>query len=175
MIVRLGIINRLLKSLNQNSYIFDMGCGKNWIKELPAAKNHHVTGIDPSKSSREFCDVIGEIGDEWCVKNKGRFDLGFSLNSAHFGSHDQISDNIKSVTNLLNTEGLCYFTFNQARIEEYYSHPKKDGDELYVKSKFDGWVKHFKENYILVYSQFTFKEGWDAWCGHMHFVVKKRK
>ena len=159
--LQLNIVQRLLRDASGKGV--DMGCGWNYIKNLPEAKNIEIVGVDPTS---EYADVVGKIGDAWCAENAGIFDLGFALNSLHFGELELVLNNIDAMMKLLKSNSPCYITLNQARIT------KGTITKSYIEKQHSKLCKLIRAKYNLKFSYLTFDEGSDAnRFGHHHFII----
>jgi hypothetical protein len=159
--LQLNIVQTLLREASGKGV--DMGCGWNYIKKLPHAKNVSITGVDPIS---QYADVVGEIGDTWCDQNLGVFDFGFALNSLHFGDHDTVLNNIDTMMSLLKSNSPCYITLNQARIT------RGTITKSYIREQHSKLCDSLKLKYNLKFSYLTLDEGTDAnRFGHHHLII----
>lgn len=92
----------LVKKIQPNEWVLDVGCGANIFK--PLIKN--LVGIDPAFDQ---ADVITTIEN---FQTSQRFDVAFCLGSINFGDEKNILNQINCVINLLNTQSRIYWRCN---------------------------------------------------------------
>ena len=165
--VPMNILQSLEKKLNSNSTILDMGCGLNWIKSLSFMKKHKVIGVDPDA---DICpDVLAELHSEWSSLHTNFFDLAIALNSLHFGTQQQVLENIKKLVSLTKGGSKSYITINEKMIKDSNASSIDD-----LKNLHDKWCKILKSEHTLYFSKLFTDEGLSAGdMGHHHFIIHK--
>lgn len=92
----------LVKKIEPNEWVLDVGCGINPFKTLIP----NLVGIDPAFGE---ADVMTTIED---FRTEQRFDVAFCLGSINFGTEENIKNQIECVVNLLNPCARIYWRCN---------------------------------------------------------------
>jgi hypothetical protein len=169
--INLLMLKSFFKIVKDQAIIVDIGCGTNWVKEIPYSKNYFITGIDPEESEADFKATITS-DDMWCKEHQNFFDAGVALNSLNFASTEGVIENIVLAMNLLKKDSYLYLTLNQARIDKR--------DKVVTTSESDLVRKHenisnlIKEIFTIKVAYLYKNEGLNATiCGHHHFILHK--
>lgn len=112
------------------SKIVDIGCGSNWVKQLPCMKQHFVTGIDfdtsdahgdlPKPDINTYFPLLhtrdGVVNDTWVQDNQESFDCGVALCSLHYCLLQDLPAQIDIALQLIKPGGMLFVTVNTQRM-----------------------------------------------------------
>lgn len=106
------IVETIKKFYESPSSVLDIGCGFNHLKPLIPT----LIGIDPYN---EHADIQISLND-FLVTNTSKFDVIICQGNLHFGTKEQVEENIKKVISILKLSGLLFIRFNVSKIPKLY-------------------------------------------------------
>lgn len=98
---------KLVDRIQPGESVIDIGCGKHHFKTLIP----NILGVDPAFPEADYHMTL----EEYAKIADRKFDVAFCLGSINFGSKENIENQIKLVSNLLNPVARIYWRTNPGR------------------------------------------------------------
>jgi hypothetical protein len=94
-----------------NHFVVDIGCGTNFLKSF--FPNTH--GVDPhNENYRDEC-----LDPAWYIRNHAKWHRAIAINSMHFVSVDQISNQLSKISGILVANGNAVVTLNSSILHKF--------------------------------------------------------
>jgi len=130
---------------NNPKSVIDFGCGECLFKRwFP-----NIFGVDPTPWPFGKADVTTPNITQFVKENKNKFDCGMALNSIHFGSFDEVRENINQCMTLIKSKGRFLFTVN---IDSIIKFGKYDNSAEFVNTNsfYNEVIKKLEYNILLL-------------------------
>lgn len=139
-------VDEVLKSINTNSMILELGCGHGF-DALELSKTNKVTAIDFSQKAIAEAKLLAnknlffEVGDfaKPLKYKSGEFDLVYSRLSLHYFDDKTTKSIISEVSRVLAINGRFAFMVKSTK-DELFGKGIKKGENIF---ELDGHIRHF--------------------------------
>jgi hypothetical protein len=122
------------KLINKDSWILDVGCGKNSFKKIFP----NVVGIDPAFDEADVkCTIEDYIPDRL-------FDVGICLGSINFGGVEIIERQIKKIVSCMKINSTIFWRLNPGRQDH--------GNDFCKNINFFPWTFEILNSYATMYN-----------------------
>ena len=157
------------------SKIVDIGCGTNWVKQLPCMEQHFVTGIDfdtsdangnlPEPDINTYFPLLhtrpGVVDDAWVQDNQESFDCGVALCSLHYCLLQDLPAQIDVALQLIKPGGMLFVTVNTQRMY-------MKAIEMRVTQQTNQMIKDLGNPWIINYCRWLEQQNYN---GTIHKVI----
>ena len=156
----------ILKLLEKNpKQIADIGCGSNFFKNFIP----EIHGIDPVENPN--VDQLDYFDDVFSQGHTNRFDCAMAINSIHFISLNDISNQLRSFSNIIKPGGRGFITLNAKRMIEHTEDFVLDNQlSSHIKQQVDQALPN-----VLAYDDYIQTELDEAMNGNIRVVFEKEK
>jgi len=156
----------ILKLLEKSPKVLaDIGCGINFFKNFIP----EIVGIDPTE--HPDVDEVAFFNDAYSNAHTNSFDCAMAINSIHFISLNDISNQLRSFSNIIKPGGRGFITLNAKRMIEHTEDFVLDNQlSSHIKQQVDQALPN-----VLAYDDYIQTELDEAMNGNIRVVFEKEK